>query len=591
MTEPQTTAESRKATIPFRAKLTVLGALLSVVPLSAVGIALLEIGSNTVQAMSQEFQISVADDLARTIDSELRDAQNGLDAVGRVLTDTNLNEDAAIELAKNLVASNEVLDHVGLYTLSGELIDVIREEGIESIRVPESISERARNEASIENVATGEVLAQSDGPRVPIILPLKSGGQISGFAASLVSLMNVQSRVERLSETRFEDVPNSVFVVDEKMRIIAHPDRPIAEALTSAKSVGVLQGINPATMNDRLQKSGEFVGADSIPMVGTVVGTRTRPWGVIAQVPQRIAYASLITMRKIILYTTAIAIALALLVAFMVARQITRPIDELSNFAKDLAARRFDKRLTVNTRDELAILGDVMSSAAADLQASEARIREEEAIRGDLGRYLPANLVEKVVKREQDMDLGGRRREVTVLFADVVGFTPMVDTMAADDIVPMLNELFTILTEIVFRHGGTVDKFIGDCVMAIWGAPTAQDDQASLAISAAEDMIRWLEAGNEGWEKKYGIKIEIAIGINAGDVVVGNIGSETRMQYTAIGDAVNVAAHLESIARPQQILLTQAVKDAAGPGFEYRSLGSRQLAGRHEPVTLFEVRV
>ena len=591
MIEPSPRSTRTAAAIPFRAKLTALGALLSIVPLSAVGFALLEIGSNTVQTMSQEFQVSVADDLARTIDSELRDAQNGLDAVGRVLTDARLSGDAAVDLAINMVAANETLDHVGLYTASGELVDTIREKNIESIKLPKTLSKKTRDEAAVENVATGRVELKDDGPRVPIVLPLRSNEKISGYAMSLVSLANVQVRVDRLSETRFENVKDALFVVDEEMRIIAHPQRASGDDLKSAKGVGVLRGIDRAAMTERLQKSGEFIGSDAVPMVGTVIGTRTRPWGVVAQIPQSVAYASLITMRKIILITTAIAIVLALLVAFVLARQITRPIDELSAFARDLAARRFDRRITVNTRDELAVLGDAMSTAAADLQESEVRIRREEAIRGDLGRYLPANLVDKVVKREQDMGLGGERREITVLFADIVSFTPMADTMAAEDIVPMLNELFTILTEIVFRHGGTVDKFIGDCVMAIWGAPNPQQDQAALALAAAEDMIRWLEAGNEGWQKKYGVKIQLAIGVNTGDAVVGNIGSETRMQYTAIGDVVNIAARLESIARPQQILITEAVKEAAGDDFEYRPLAPRQLAGRDEQLHLFELRV
>ena len=189
------------------------------------------------------------------------------------------------------------------------------------------------------------------------------------------------------------------------------------------------------------------------------------------------------------------------------------------------------------------------------------------------------------------MKLGGERREISVLFADVVAFTPIADSLAAEDTVALLNELFTILTEIVFRHAGTVDKFIGDSVMAIWNAPEIQRDHARRAIAAAEDMMRWLEAGNQGWRQKYGVVVELAIGINSGQAVVGNVGSETRMQYTAIGDAVNVAARLESIARPQQILVTKSTKEAAGEGYELVPLGPRQLVGRQESVNLYEVRV
>ena len=167
-------------------------------------------------------------------------------------------------------------------------------------------------------------------------------------------------------------------------------------------------------------------------------------------------------------------------------------------------------------------------------------------IRTDLGRYIPGELVDQIVRRERDMGLGGTRREISVLFADVVGFTPMTEQLEPEHIVTILNELFTILTQIVFRHGGTVDKFLGDCVMALWGAPTEQSDHASRAVEAAEDMLSWLETGNERWQETFGVTIQLAIGVHCGTAVVGNIGSEKRMEYTAIGDVVNVAARLEA---------------------------------------------
>ncbi|MEZ4287270.1 MAG: adenylate/guanylate cyclase domain-containing protein [Polyangiales bacterium] len=516
-------------------------------------------------------------------------SENALDSVGNVLVNPSLEENTAIELAINLVSTNSALDHVALYTKDGALIDVIQEQGLTKMPLPQKLNAETMVEAESKNIASGKPVSTSTGVRSLLVIPLHVGDQVSGFAASLVSLQAMQLRVERLADTRFEGIPNSLFVVDEDSRILAHPNAALAAKLPPASAIGVV-GLEKKALSGDLVESGDVVTPDG-KVVRTTVALSSRPWAIVAQLPHEIAYASLAKMQRIILITTIIAVVLALLVSFAVAKQITQPIKELSEFAKDLAARRFDRRVTVNTRDELGILGDVMSSAAADLQASEQRILKEEAIRGDLGRYLPAELVDQVVRREQDMALGGQRREITVLFADVVSFTPLTDKLAAEQIVGLLNELFTILTEIVFRHGGTVDKFIGDCVMAIWGAPKQQPDHAALALAAAEDMLRWLEAGNRGWEQKYGVRVELAIGVNSGDAVVGNIGSETRMQYTAIGDAVNVAARLESIARPQQVLITLATKDAAGDAFDYRSLGPRQLTGRSEPVQLFEVRL
>lgn len=576
-----------RASIPFRVKLTVVGSLLALLPLLATGVYLLQISSTNIRRLSLDVQEAKSNDLARTLEAELTSAQNGLDAVAKVLTDTSLDENTAVELALNLVGSHATLDQVGIYTASGELLDVIREGDTGQIAPPERLGGDLREEAAGENVATGAAVADGTSARVLIVVPLRVGGRVSGFAASLVSLAGVESRARQLVETS----PISLFVIDERKRILLHSEPNRATPLMSATGLEIVQAFDRSSLASRASTTGDFLGSHDTPVVTSLIPIPARSWAIVAEVPHEVAYKSLTDMRRLMIAATIIAAVLALLLAFFVARQITRPISQLSNFAKDLAARRFDRRVTVHTRDELAILGDVMSSAAADLQASEERIRKEEAIRGDLGRYLPAELVDKVVRREQDMGLGGRRSRVTVLFADVVGFTPLADALPADHTVALLNELFTILTEIVFRHHGTVDKFIGDCVMAVWGAPEPQPDHAERALAAAEDMMRWLEAGNRGWQEKYGATVELAIGINSGEAVVGNIGSETRMQYTAVGDVVNVAARLEAIARPQQILISEATRRAAGDRFEYRSLGPRQLVGRGEPVHLFEVTV
>ncbi len=596
---PSVNTQVRRASIPFRAKLTVIGALLAVVPIAVVGYALLDVNKHAVTTMSKEFRLAVANDLARTIEGELQEAQDGLDAVGKILTNADIAADSTEQLANSLVGSNEALDHVGVYGLDGHLIDVFREAVAAGARIrpPEQLSDRLREEASRENVATGDAVPGAAAPRVLLIAPLRVGDDVSGFVGSLVSLEDVQLRVERLSEDRFGasetvDWPPPLMVVDNRLRIVAHPDPELAGALTSTSGQGILEGVDAGALANRsLQTSGEAI-YDGQEVVGTLITLQTLPWGVIAQIPRRHAYASFYTMRNIVIATIIVAILLALLVAFLAAKQITRPIQELSSFANDLAARRFDRRVTLTTRDEFGVLSDVMSAAAADLQASEERIAAEVAIRSDLGRYLPADLVDKVVKREQDMGLGGARREISVLFADVVAFTPISDKLSAEEVVSLLNEFFTILTEIVFRHGGTIDKFIGDCVMAIFGAPTPLEDHAERALLAADDMMRWLEAGNLGWKEKYGVTIEIAIGVNTGDAVVGNVGSETRMEYTAIGDTVNVAARLESIARPSQILASKAVVESVDASrFDFVELGPRQMSGRAEPVHIFEVRV
>lgn len=580
---------NRRAIFPFRLKLTLAGALLALVPLAIVGWLLLDVNADAVRTHAREHDLAVADDVSRTLGSSFVAAQDSLDTIGRVLVDRSLPEDATLALALALVSGSEELDHVAVYAADGTLIDVIKEHGARAV-VPETLPVALRQEAETHRVATGPVeRAAGEAPRAPIVVPLQVDGELSGFVLTRLSLAPLQARVERLGEVRFQRASASeLFVIDEQGRVLASADP--GEVFRDASNDPALEGLDLGSLGGRLMRSGEHVH-DGRTYVGSVVGVEARPWIVVVRRPEEIVYASLFRMRTIVLGTLGVVLLLALFVAFVVAKQITRPIEALSSFARDLAARRFDRRVTIETRDELGMLGDAMSHAAADLEASEARIAEEVAIRADLGRYLPAEIVEAVVKREQDMELGGKRRTITVLFADVVGFTPITDRLAAEEVVALLNELFTILTEIVFRHGGTIDKFVGDCVMAMWGAPSSQADHAARALAAAEDMMRWLEAGNASWEAKFGVKIELAIGVHSGEAIVGNVGSETRMEFTAIGDTVNVAARLEAIARPMQVLVTSEARAAAGPErFEFVDLGERALTGRAAAIHLWELR-
>ena len=580
---------SSGARLPFRLKLLLLFALVAVVPLVAVGVLLIDVNADAVATSSRELQIAIAGDVARTVQGEVRDVTGGLDAVARALTDTTVDEPSRLRMAATRVEADDRLDVVSVYGEDGAWIDTLREADAEDVEMPERLETALRTRARRGGSSVGSVSVAAGGPRLLVVVPIRAGDRVTGYVASRAQIRNVQARVARLAEAHLASAEGSIVVVDEELRVIAHPDLERAHALAPAEE-GILRASDVGEGRADVARSGEYVAENGEMMVGTVAGIEGVPWAVVVRVPKRIAYASLTRMRTIVIATLVITVLLALLSAFFVARRITAPIERLGAFAGDLAARRFDRRVTVDTRDELSVLADAMSSAAAELEASEDRIRTEAAIRADLGRYLPAELVEKVVAREQDMELGGRKLEVTVLFADVVAFTPLTERLAAEDTVKLLNELFTVLTEIVFRHGGTVDKFVGDCVMAIWGAPSPQADHARRALLAAEDMLRFLEAANAGWREKWGVTVQLAIGVNSGDAVVGNVGSETRMEYTAIGDVVNVAARLEAIARPQQILITGATRAAAGDGFDYVEVGRRELSGRAEPVDLYEVR-
>jgi class 3 adenylate cyclase len=190
-------------------------------------------------------------------------------------------------------------------------------------------------------------------------------------------------------------------------------------------------------------------------------------------------------------------------------------------------------------------------------------------------RYIPGNLAEQILATKGNIE--GERKCVTVVFADVSGFTAMSEKMDAEEVTEIINQLFTRLVDIIYRYEGTVDKFIGDCVMALFGAPIAHENDAERALLASMDMLNAVEEMNQTLPVRLGIKI----GLNIGTVVVGNIGSDLRMEYTAMGDVVNLAKRLQESAISGQILLSESVYNATRGAFDFRTLKPVKVKGKN----------
>ncbi|MFK7991643.1 MAG: adenylate/guanylate cyclase domain-containing protein [Sandaracinaceae bacterium] len=593
MTAPAPSAVPAPRTIfPLGLKLAAMAALLSIVPLTVSGIALYGVNASAVEQLSREVQLLALGDLSQAIDQEFVEAQDALDMIGALFTNDALDDSARLTVMQAMVQGQESIDHAALYDAGGVRLAVVGEENLslDDIDLPETLERSMRDEVEELHVGTGEVELALGEPRVLLVVRIRVDDETTGYVASRISLEDVQQRVERLAAAHFPGHADSLFIVDPNLRVVAHANRELAAEMRSARGEGIFEGVEAGAVSPTFSQAGEFDAADGTPMLGSSTALPSRSWVVVAQVPQSIAYASLKRMLVIEAVVFSVALFGALFIGLLVARFISKPVKRLTQQAHALAVRNFTERADVSTRDELAVLAHGMNHAAAALQASEAQLKYEAEVRNDLGRYIPEQLVDQIVRRERDMGLGGQRRVISVLFADVVAFTPLTEQLAPEHVVTILNELFTILTGIVFEHHGMVDKFVGDCVMALFSVPEDDPDHAARAIEAAEDMQSWLETGNRRWEEQYGVRIQLAIGIHSGEAIVGNVGSERRMEFTAIGEVVNVAARLEAMARPGQILITEATRQAAGPDFDYGALGQHEIAGRTKSVQLYEVR-
>jgi adenylate cyclase len=217
--------------------------------------------------------------------------------------------------------------------------------------------------------------------------------------------------------------------------------------------------------------------------------------------------------------------------------------------------------------------------------------REKRKMKKLFGQYVSKDVYQQLVADPTRARLGGARREMTVLFSDIRGFTSVSEKGRPEDIVQTLNEYFTRMVEIVFRHRGTLDKFVGDMVMALFNAPLDDPDHADHAVAAALEMIDELTRLNEQWAAQGRPVLDIGIGINTGPMIAGNIGSEQIMSYTVIGDAVNLGSRLESLNKNYgtRIIISEATRKSLTGHYEFRPLGDVVVKGKTQPVAIFEV--
>jgi adenylate cyclase len=218
------------------------------------------------------------------------------------------------------------------------------------------------------------------------------------------------------------------------------------------------------------------------------------------------------------------------------------------------------------------------------------RLRREAVVLSNFQRYFAPNLAQQIASQEGEVQLGGAKRPVVIFFSDIRGFTSMSETMVPDDIARLLTEYFTEMVEIVFKHGGTLDKFMGDAIMALWGAPIAHEDDADRAMQAALEMQELLTELNRKWASEGRQQVNIGIGINFGEVFAGNIGSQQRLEYTVIGDAVNVASRLCSKAMGGDIMVSEPLVRVLKAPPPLEALEPIELKGKAKAVPVYRVK-
>jgi adenylate cyclase len=243
------------------------------------------------------------------------------------------------------------------------------------------------------------------------------------------------------------------------------------------------------------------------------------------------------------------------------------------------------------SKEELDIFSVVAAEAAIsyDRALSHAELSRRVIERQALERFLSSVIVEKILARPDEIRLGGENQIATILFADIRGFTRLSERLAPQQIVELLNEFFSEMTDLIFEHSGTLDKYLGDGIMALFGAPWPKPDDAPRAVKTAGEMQRALAGLNRQWQARGQEPLQMGLGINTGQVTAGNIGCSKRMDYTVIGDAVNLASRLCANAAGGQILISESTFGEINGCFPARRLEAIRVKGKTAPVEIYEI--
>ena len=287
-------------------------------------------------------------------------------------------------------------------------------------------------------------------------------------------------------------------------------------------------------------------------------------------------------LERTYLFLALFGLAISAVLGIWIARDVSRPVLQLAKWASKIAGGDYQHRAELKREDELGSL------AASFNQMSEG-LAERDRVRDLLGKVVSPEVAAELLRK--DLALGGEEREVTILFSDLRGFTSMSEELSPQQMLGILNHYFTRMAAIVEKYGGVVDKYVGDALMALFGAPLGNPDDADRAMKTALEMTEALDDINRQWQQRGLSAIDVGIGINTDVVVAGNMGSATRLNYTVIGDGVNLASRLEGLTKTPEyasrIIISLSTLAKARERYRTRRLGEVAVKGKRKATEIF----
>jgi len=384
-------------------------------------------------------------------------------------------------------------------------------------------------------------------------------------------------------DTAFANAIKNTTLLD--VTFTSNPDEPNVRVLSTTLNPPMAEAVARHTATREASLGSELLSLGGEPYV-----TLFESLDLLGEAPARIALQRSLTaelapareLERIVLYISLAALAAATLAALWIARGVSQPLQQLAQHTKLVAAGDYTQRIELPREDELGQLATAFNQMTAGLA-------ERDRVRNLLGMVVSPEIATQLL--QSDLKLGGEEREVTIFFCDLRDFTSFSEKMPPTEVLTLLNRYLDRMSGIIEQHGGVIDKFIGDAIMALFGAPVAMPAAANSAVAAAREMARALEILNAELRAEGKPALAFGIGINTARVVAGNMGSKTRLNYTVIGDGVNLASRLEGLTKEPAyatpIIVSEATLAAISPRPTARALGEVKVKGKSDAVRIF----
>ncbi len=380
-----------------------------------------------------------------------------------------------------------------------------------------------------------------------------------------------------------------VVIADEKGNIIdTEINLPLLTRITGTQSK-ILAGEIQGAIKDKITKTSESSADNVLDQLGHLL-----PIDVVLKPDNRfigtmsIGYslyrfdASVSSARIVTLFFTLAFIIIGMMASFGLSLNITKPIYKIVDAMKNVEHGDLNQYVDVKTRDEIQMLASSFNFMIEGL-------REREHIKQTFKRYVSEHVAEALI-REKGVAITGEKRITTVLFQDIRGFTSMSEQLSPEEVVSILKEYFTAMVDVIFQYEGTLDKYIGDAIMAVFGTPYSHADDPLRAVKTAIDMQKALKKLNEEWEKNGKARhLQVGCGIATGPVVAGSVGSEKRLEYTVIGDTVNLASRIEGLTKGGQILISEITYQSIKDDVHANPLEKVYVKGKKDAQQIYEI--